>query len=354
MPLILKKLKDIFKHIVPEAKLNPIFELLRTGKQLDPAKLLIEEITSEMEDNDGNFIQQFQTTGFNSRIWEIFLYKFFKESGFSFDNSHNRPDFYVEKDGFDFFVEASLSNEVPEEKFTKEYILEAEKTNDLKVQNELIEHYIMRMGSVLYSKLQKRYWELEWVVGKPLVLAITPAHNYLASFLPDAKIIEYLYGLSYESKSDEEPHIPKEIVRTENHKFGEKEIPPNFFGLPDTENISAVIFTNNSDLHKFNRMGYQSGISDEIIIMERAGLAFDTTPSAHPVEFSQSIIPGDLKEDWNEGVNIFHNPNALIPLRRDLFTNIRQTWIDEDGSLEGTIPKFYPFNSKTLPVGLGF
>lgn len=307
-----------------------------------------------MEDNDGNFIQQFQTTAFNSRLWEIFLFKFFKENGFSFDYSHNRPDFYVEKDGFDFFVEASLSNEVPEEKFTKEFILEAEKKNDLEVQKELIEHYIMRMGSVLYSKLQKKYWELDWVKGKPIVLAITPAHNYLANFLPDAKIIEYLYGLSYESKSEEEPHIPKKIVRTENHKFGEKEIPPNFFSLPDTENISAVIFTNNSDLHKFNRMGYQIGISDEVIIMERAGLAFDSKPSAKPIEFTQSIIPGDIKEDWNEAVNIFHNPNALIPLRTDLFENIRQTWIDENGSLEGTMPKFYPFNSKTLPVGLGF
>lgn len=345
-------MKDIFQPIVPEAKLNPIYELLRTGKQLDPAKLVIEEITSEMEDNDGNFIQQFQTTGFDSRLWEIFLHKFFKENGFNFDNSHNRPDFYPQKDGFDFFVEASLSNEVQEEKFTKEYILEAQKNNDLDVQNELIEHYIMRMGSVLYSKLQKKYWELEWVAGKPLVLAITPAHNYLANFLPDAKIIEYLYGLSYESKSEEEPHIPKKIVRTENHKFGEKEIPPNFFELPDTENISAVIFTNNSDLHKFNRMGHQSGISDEIIIMERAGLACDTAPSAHPIEFSQSIIPGEIKEDWNEGVNIFHNPNALLPLRRDLFENIRQTWIDENGGLDGTMPAFYPLCSKTFPVGL--
>jgi len=346
--------KDIFKHIVPKEKLNPIFELLRDGKQLDPAKLLIEEITSEMSDNDGNFIQQFQTTGFNSRLWEIFLFKFLQQNGFNFDNSHNRPDFYVEKDGFDFFIEATLSSEVADEKFTKEYILKAQKSKDLEVQKKLIEYYVIRMGSILYSKLQKKYWELEWVSGKPLVIAITPSHSYLAKFLPDAKIIEYLYGLSYVSKSEEEDHIPKKIIQTENHKYENKEIPPNFFELPNTENISAVIFTNNSDLHKFNRMGYQSGISDEIILMERAGLAFDTTPSSYPVEFSQSIIPGEIKEDWNEGVCIFHNPNALNPLRKDLFENIRQTWIDKNGNLTGTMPDFYPFNSITFPLGLNF
>lgn len=148
-------MKDIFKLIVPADKLNPIFELLRTGKQLDPAKLLIEEITSEMDDNDGNFIQQFQTTGFLSRLREIYLFKFFRENGYSFDSTNNRPDFYVEKNGIDFFVEASLSNEVENDKFTKEYIAEASKNNDLTLQTELIEHYVIRMGSVLYSKLQK-------------------------------------------------------------------------------------------------------------------------------------------------------------------------------------------------------
>lgn len=345
-------MKDIFKPIVSEDKLNPVFELLRTGKQLDPAKLLIEEITSEMEDNDGNFIQQFQTTGFLSRLWEIYLYKFFTENGFSFDITNNRPDFYVNKNGIDFFIEASLSNEVGDDKFTREYIEEASKNNILEVQTELIEHYVMRMGSVLYSKLQKKYWELEWVKGKPLVLAITPAHNYMAKFLPDAKIIEYLFGLSYEGESYGNDLIPKKVTRTENHKYGEKEIPSNFFKLPDTENISAIIFTNNSDLHKFNRMGYQNGLSDELIIMQREGLAFDNTPNAHPIEFSQAIIPGDIKENWNEGVSIFHNPDAAIALEKGLFENTRETWLNENGELTGTMPDFFPFSSMTMPVGI--
>ena len=341
-------MKKLYDNIVAEDKLSTKFKLLKTAKQLDPAKKLIEMIVEDMDDNDGNFIQQFQSTGFSSRLWEIFLFKFLEENGFNFDRSKNRPDFHVFKNGCDFFVEASLSNEVANEKFTKEFILEAQKNKDLRVQNELIEYYVMRMGSVLFSKLQKKYWELEWVKNKALVIAITPAHSYLSSFLPDSKIIEYLYGITYEPKSEEESNIPVRIVRTDNHRFGEKEIPPVFFQQPDAEYISAIIFTNNSDLHKFNRMGYQNGMSDEFIVMERGGLAFGGEALA--VEFSQSVIPGEIKEDWNEGVCIFHNPNALIPLDHNLFENIRQIWIDENGDLDGPMPKFYPFNSITASV----
>ena len=149
-------MKDIFVPIVAEEKLHPVFKLLCEHKPIGPAKLIIEEITSEMIDGDGNFIQQFQTSGFYSRLWEIFLFKFLKENRFTFKGTHNRPDFHIEKKGIDFFIEASLSSEVAGDKFTKEYILNAGKANDLDVQNELIEHYVMRMGSVLYSKLQKK------------------------------------------------------------------------------------------------------------------------------------------------------------------------------------------------------
>ncbi len=344
-------MKDIFVSKIKEENLHPLFKILRDHKPMEPAKLMIEEITSEMEEQDGNFIQQFQTTGFLPRIWEIYLFKFLQENGFNFIEEKNRPDFHIEKNGKEFFIEASLSNEVEDDKFSRKDIEKAIKNKDEKIEKDLIDHYIIRMGSVLYSKLCKKYWELDWVQGKPLVLAITPAHNYLANFLPDAKIIEYLYGLSHKGELNENGELVlKSIEKVDSHSFGKKEIPSNFFSLPDTENISAVIFTNNSDLHKFNRMGYQSGLSDKCIIMERAGLAFDWTPNSPGKEFGQSIKPGVIKENWNESVTIFHNPNALNPLDMDLFENIRQVYINEEGKFDGPMPEFFVFHSKTLPV----
>lgn len=341
---------DIFNHIVSEEKLSLTFRMLEKHPPLAPAKNLIEAIASEMNDNDGNFIQQFQTTGFNARIWEMFLFKFVQENGFKIIEKHNRPDFNIEKDGIELFIEASLSTETGKDKFTWEYIREAMKTKDLDIQQEIIDYYVIRMGSVLYSKLQKKYWELEWVKEKPLVLAIAPSHHYLANFLPDAKIIEYLYGFSYEKESTEKGIVIRKMEKKDFHIYEKKEIPPHFFTQENTENISAVLFTNNCDLHKFNRMGYQMGMSQDLILMARAGFAFDKNSEWYGKEFSQSITPGNIQENWSESVSIFHNPNAKFPLDKNLFKNIRQVWINENGELSGTMPDFFAFNSKTLPV----
>lgn len=343
-------MKDIFKHIVSDDKLNLTFRILEKHPPMSPAKKIIEAIAEEMNDNDGNFIQQFQTTGFNSRIWEMFLFKFVQENGFEIIEKHNRPDFNVKKDGVELFIEASLSAETGNDKFTREYIREALKTQDLAIQQEIIDHYVIRMGSVLFSKLQKKYWELEWVKGKPLVVAIAPSHHYLANFLPDAKIIEYLYGFSYEKKSTEKGVVIQKVEKTDSHTYEGKEIPPYFFSQENTENISAVLFTNNCDLHKFNRMGYQAGMSDNFIIMQRGGFAFYKDSDLYGINFSQSIIPGEMKENWSESVSVFHNPNAKIPLDRNLFKNVRQVWINEVGDLDGTMPELFVFHSKTLPV----
>ena len=343
-------MNDIFKHVVSEEKLSKTFQILENYPPMTAAKNIIEAIAFEMIDIDGNFIQQFQTTGFSSRIWEMFLYKFIQENGFKFIEKHNRPDFNIEKDSVELFIEASLSAETGNDKFTKEYIQEAITTRDLNIQQEIIDHYVIRMGSVLYSKLQKKYWKLPWVKGKPLVLAIAPSHHYLANFLPDAKIIEYLYGFSYEKETTDNGMDIKKVEKIDFHTYEEKEIPPYFFSQENTENISAVLFTNNCDLHKFNRMGYQLGMSDHSMIMERVGFAFDKDSNLYGKEFSQSIIPGEFKENWSESVSIFHNPNAKIPLDRNLFKNIRQVWINENGEIHGTMPYFFAFHSKTLPV----
>lgn len=75
-------MKNLFVHVDAKEKLNEDFLLLDEFKGLNPAKKLIEEIAAEFEDKDGNFIQQFQTSGFDARMWELFLFKFFKTNDF--------------------------------------------------------------------------------------------------------------------------------------------------------------------------------------------------------------------------------------------------------------------------------
>ena len=39
------------------------------------------------EDADGNLIEQFQTSGFDARIWELYLFAALSEAGYGIDRS---------------------------------------------------------------------------------------------------------------------------------------------------------------------------------------------------------------------------------------------------------------------------
>ena len=205
----------------------------------------------------------------------------------------------------------------------------------------------MRMGSVLLSKINKKYWELDWVKGKPLVLAITPAHNYIAGFLPDAKIIEYLYGIRKVVKVTETglEHVEDKIIT--EHRFNEKVIPSNFFAQPMTENISAIIFTNNSNLHKFNRMGFQHKLYTKNLVIVRAGSKYDPAPNAMAEEFTYQVRNDGGNENWCESVSIFHNPNALVKIDKSVFEHVRQVWLEPDNTFGGIMTHDFVYHSIT-------
>jgi hypothetical protein len=341
-------MKDLFKHKAEREKLDKDYLLLDEFKGFQPAKKLIEVVVSEIDDKDGNFIQQFQTTGFDARLWELFLYSLFKENEFEILSDCDRPDFHLKKMQTELFVEASVSNEKVDDIYSAEFIKEALALNDIAIQNELVDYYIIRLGSVLFSKLNKKYWELAWVTGKPLVLAITPFHNYIADFLPDSKIIEYLYGISYKTEIRESGLELKEIKKLDTHRYKSKEIPSNFFNQENVENISAVIFTNNCNLHKFNRMGFQKGNGDNDIIIVRSGIAYDSTPKSSGKEFDQVVKLGEGNEDWSESVSVFHNPNAMHKINKEVFNGMRQLWLNDNGELVGNTPDNFVYNSLTV------
>jgi hypothetical protein len=74
---------DLFKVVVDKSKQHPYFRLLNENPVHSAAKKLISEITPHFIDVDGNFVEQFQTGGFNSRLWELYLFCYFKEEELS-------------------------------------------------------------------------------------------------------------------------------------------------------------------------------------------------------------------------------------------------------------------------------
>src|SRR5437763_13122243 len=80
------------------------------GPGFAPARAMIREVWEEFVDRDGNFIEQFQTTGFDARTWELFLFAYLLDAGFSIDKSYSSPDFVCEKHGLPVVAEATTAN----------------------------------------------------------------------------------------------------------------------------------------------------------------------------------------------------------------------------------------------------
>jgi len=340
-----RKKFEIFKPVVPEENLNPNFRLLSGDKGLSPAKEIIAEIAYSFKDPDGNYIQQFQTNAFDARLWELFLYAFLHENDFIIDRGFPAPDYLSVKYDQELFLEAVTVNPTQGDEAV-EVSPDTESDRD-----KLADYAAIKFGRALYSKLMKpkRYWELEHVKGKPLIFAIADFHQPHSMLWTHTFIMEYLYGIRARKKQTERGiQVADEHIR--EHVFGSKRIPSGFFSLPESENVSAVLFSNSGTISKFNRMGKLAGFGDPEIKMLRKGKRYDHTAKAlDAADFVIEVGEGSCTETWSEGVSIFYNPNAKFPLDQDLFEPVGHHFI-EDGRLVTYLPDFFPISSITLNV----
>jgi hypothetical protein len=316
----------IYKQIVEPEKLHPYFRYLVEEPRFEAARNLIEEIVYTFTDPDGNFIRDFQTKGFDARLWEIFLYVYFHESGFNIDRSFNAPDYVVERFEQIICIEAVTVNQTRHKE-------ELPKPSSLEELDERLRGYMpIKFGSPLYSKLKKKYWEKEHVSGNPLVFAIHDYHQTGSMVWSRTALSEYLYAKRIRFTKDDSGNktILKEDI--EFHEYEGKKIPSGFFRIPEAENISAVLFTNSATITKFNRMGKIAGLGSQSIKMIRVGELFDPDPNSfESISFSIDVDDPSYKETWSESIVMFHNPTALHPIEPVLFPDITHIkFIDND------------------------
>src|SRR5207244_10198180 len=135
-------------------------------------------------------------------------------------------------------------------------------------------------------------------------------------------IEEYLYATRVHKKQTEQGvQVSEEPIR--EHVFGAKRIQSGFFSLPESENVSAILFSNRGTVSKFNRMGKLAGFGDPRVKMVRKGKRYDhNVNSIEPVDFAIEVEEGSCTETWSEGASIFHNPNAKYPLDAKLFPTV--------------------------------
>ena len=306
---------------VDRKKLNPNFKLLVEDPSLAPARKVISELALWLAPEDPHFVREFQTNGFDQRLWELFLWAALRE--FSLDIKQlEAPDFRCKGPTLDFTVEAttvapSMSGvlkvhpnpKTPQEKlaFLRDYMP-------------------MKFGGALTSKLNKknamglRYWEREESKEKPFVLAIADFHKPaderdLGSMTyTQSALRQYLYGMR-ETSHIEGDQLVIDTHAVKEHKYNNKKVPSGFFDLPDAENVSAVLFSNAGTISKFNRMGVAAGFAIPNCGYFRIGHRLKADPNALMGEsFVADVHDQNYEEFWTQEIQVFHNPNAKHPL----------------------------------------
>lgn len=338
---------DLFDVIVSEDKIHPHFQRLDSNPGLSSAKEALKEISYHYDDIDGNFLDQFQSiNGFDARLWELFLFSLFREQQFTFDRNHEAPDYFVEKMNRKLAIEAvtigrnqeSLKNVESFEPPSQEVVFG-------KLENEMP----LKFGSALFDKMKKEYWKKEHIQGVPFVIAIADFHEGMSMTWSSSAIEKYLYGFKYEPHYDQGGNlIVKPIKINSFKKENGTEIPAGFFFQPNSENVSAIIFSSAGTISKFNRMGKQAGLGSEKLSIRRYGLKHDHDKNASkPLAFNY-IVSDDGNESWSEGVSVYHNPNAKIPLDPNLFDDKIAQHMLIDNLITSILPEFYPYSNITM------
>lgn len=339
---------DFFTPVYEDAKLNPNFLRMLREETFSPALGIIEPMMRWHHDVDGNFIEQFQTAGFDQRIWELYLFAVFNELDFEIDNSFNVPDFIAHSIFGSVAVEAVTvgptrqgSKIIPPPPIEEEH-------DRLRY---LREYMPIKFGSALYSKMKKRYWEKEQIRDLPFLLAIHDFSSPRSMVHTRSALERYVFGYDHEWEKDAQGNLkifPQKVVE---HRWGEKVIPSGFFSLPDSEHISGILFSNSGTVSKFNRMGILNGFGTGKVLSIREGTMVNHDSKATLPKYFRVIVNAPTYEEtWVEGLSVLHNPNALRPLDPESLPGAAHLFLLEDGQVLSHTPDFFPFGSVTQNI----
>jgi hypothetical protein len=321
---------------LPDSKLHPLFLRVRDSKSQIAARGLMDRVFNEYVDKDGSFIREFQTHGFSARVWELSLFAYLAEQGYSLEHSYAMPDFVI-TDGC--AIEAVTNQpgnpmEAPQVDLHTEEGLRYHLTIN---PSDRLGEFQKQLRKAITAKMRKRfkdglaYWQLPHVRDLPFVLAVQSFYAETSTAFTDAVAATYLLG--------EEPDSE------------------GLFDDPELTPLSAVLFSNSGTAAQFNRIGKQSGYGVDDVHIWRTGFCLDRTPGAMAArEFGYEVgTPDAPPEDFGQSLNILYNPNADRPLPPVLLTGIRHTASirNADGQFSVTgLSDFVPFASYTFVLDI--
>lgn len=324
----------IFASKVPIHKQNRYLKMLLNDPAYYPARVAMEELAHWFEDPDGIFIRGLQGNEFNSRLFELYLQAAFYELDLVIDHSHPQPDYLLSKRGMVVAVEAAT---VAELEGTEEVFGQPLKEENL---SPLLEHVEKAMPLKFQRTLAKKvryrpeplklpYWDLPHTKGHPFVIAVHDYSRGMSMATSQGSLQKFLYGLEL---------VDGKMVRVERHEYEGRTIASNFFAQPGNRHVSAVMLATGATIPKFNRMGRLAGVRCSRSMVAVYGVRTDEEGNPHP--FESIVEDTDYHEAWHDGIYMFHNPNAAIPLNPELFNRVVHCFKDGDGLIEYLPPNY--------------
>jgi hypothetical protein len=258
---------------------------------------------------------------------------------FMINREFNAPDYVIKKADTRLCIEAVTVNP------SQHVVDEIEPSTTEEMDRLLLDYMPIKYGSPLYSKLKKKYWEKEHVAGHPLLIAIHDFHQKDSMMWSRKALESYLFGARRTYSFTPDSGLCENVEFIEEHRWNEKVIPSNFFSQPNSENISAIIHSNQATIGKFLRMGYLAEFGRQDLDIKFVGQAIYDNNQAH-VDFEKSVSPEQYEEFWKDSITIYHNPNALCPLDYNLFPNVAHVFFSE-GKFNSIKPQYYPVRGRT-------
>jgi hypothetical protein len=272
------------------------FKLLTGTANHVPAAIAVGEVYLAMPNPDDNFVPDFQTSNFDSRLFELYLVAAFREQGVTVSQDCESPDFLIRRAGKECYVEAVTAN--PKE----------EKVQGLTVptfapesqEERLLGAPAVRFAKTLRSKIQRGYEKLLHVQGKPFALAIADFHAPSSMVWSREALPSYLYGVHAQVEIG--PDGPRAVGTVVDKLLGPEGIPAGLFRDPAMSYLSAVIFSNAATLGKFNRMGFLAGWQPRGLKMIRSGIFFDPATNAVKArDFEMDVLSDEYANLWPRG-----------------------------------------------------
>ncbi|PKH31976.1 hypothetical protein [Shewanella sp. ALD9] len=276
-------------------------------------------------DRDNKLVKEFQTT-FNSSFWEIYLFALFKELGLKMDWAYPSPDFLLEHNHKSIVVEATIAAAASGK--TPEWEKDLENGPPTRFKQMNIESVIRLSNSISskYSKYKNSYSQLSHVKSKPFILAVAPFEQPHFNLQCDVPIMALLYDFYVDEDAyKDEPHLhpngPPDVALGYVKKDNGAEIELGLFEDGSHSEISAIIFSTTATWGKVEAMASET---------EHRFVHTVWWSEAERKPIYRSSTTEIDKETIVDGLYVFHNPFAKIPVDASVFRQkgVTQVFVD--------------------------